>query len=420
MQQQAQIINISLSDLVSQYTGNPKGDVRAWQGRLIVRPAYQREFVYDIAQQQKVIDSIMHNFPIGLMYFVERQDGHYEVLDGQQRILSICQFMVSRNYAILYKGTEQYFSALPIEVQQQLENYQISVYMIDKNVSDDEKLDWFAHVNIQGELLNQQEMRNAIFSGSFVSDARRYFAKDAKKYAYCAQYVPYLPTFVTTDNKSNVTEENDNRLLRQKLLELALKWASRTIQIGGQDKMTPPEVAAARIRAYMSKHKGDINANALIEYYENVMNWVSTTFPISNYNSDTRALLKRDDWGKLYDEYALTAHEAPATLAESITKAYFDSEVTRKAGIIPYYLMPKNTAEERNKAERVLSLRTFTENEKIEAYTRQNHKCAICGNEFNLSEMEGDHIVPWSKGGKTTMSNLQMLCKRCNRDKSDR
>ena len=67
-----------------------------------------------------------------------------------------------------------------------------------------------------------------------------------------------------------------------------------------------------------------------------------------------------------------------------------------------------------------LNLRQFDDDEKRAAYETQKGICPRCGLHFEIEEMEGDHVVPWSKGGKTVPENLQMLCRRCNALKGDK
>ena len=97
-----------------------------------------------------------------------------------------------------------------------------------------------------------------------------------------------------------------------------------------------------------------------------------------------------------------------------------DEDVTCKSGIIPYVLSDKTKYDEKT-----LSIRGFTEAQKMRAYEKQGHKCPYCvkngvEKEYKLEEMQGDHIIPWSQGGHTTDDNLQMLCQKCNNDKSNK
>lgn len=82
----------TIADLIADYYDDDEEGVYAYGGKLNVRPKYQREFVYDDAKQKAVIDSILNGFPLNAMYWADNGDGTYEVIDGQQRTLSICRF----------------------------------------------------------------------------------------------------------------------------------------------------------------------------------------------------------------------------------------------------------------------------------------------------------------------------------------
>ena len=85
-----------------------------------------------------------------------------------------------------------------------------------------------------------------------------------------------------------------------------------------------------------------------------------------------------------------------------------DDEIQKQQGIIPYVLTGDK---------HYLDLRAFPDKIKLAVWEKQNHKCAICGKEFDYQFMEGDHITPWRDGGRTTIENCQMLCRECNRRK---
>ena len=84
--------------------------------------------------------------------------------------------------------------------------------------------------------------------------------------------------------------------------------------------------------------------------------------------------------------------------------------MTNKKGIYTYVL---------TRNEKHLNLRTFDKYDKNDAYKKQDGKCNICHKHFELKDMQADHITPWSKEGKTILSNCQMLCADCNRRKGN-
>lgn len=154
----------------------------------------------------------------------------------------------------------------------------------------------------------------------------------------------------------------------------------------------------------MAAHQHDSNADAEWQYFQNVIHWVEVLFP------KTRKEMKGIQWGTLYNRYRNNTYSA--TEMEKRIKALIkDDDVTDKKGIYPYLI----TGEERH-----LSIRAFSDSMKSAAYERQNGICAKCGKHFDLSEMEADHITPWSQGGRTIPDNCQMLCRHCNRRKSDK
>ena len=119
--------------------------------------------------------------------------------------------------------------------------------------------------------------------------------------------------------------------------------------------------------------------------------------------------MKGLDWGLLYNKYHNNTYD-PVLISEESAKLIADKDVTKKAGIYEYLLSGD---------EKFLSIRVFDDDQRIEAYERQKGMCPKCGEHFELSEMQADHITPWSKGGKTISENCQMLCADCNRKKSN-
>lgn len=233
-----------------------------------------------------------------------------------------------------------------------------------------EKLDWFKIINIAGMELTDQELRNAVYTGPWLSDAKLKFSK-----SNCAAYL------LANDGGSLVTGSP----IRQEYLETALSW------INNED-----------IEGYMAKHQHNQNANDLWQYFQDVIHWVRKVFP--NYRKEMASV----NWGELYNEFNSKKLDAEKLEVE-IKRLMQDEDVTKKSGIYPYLLTDKD---------QYLSIRTFTPNMRREAYERQNGICSVCKKEFPISEMEADHIDPWHEGGRTVAENCQMLCKEDNRRKS--
>ena len=358
---------ITVKELAEGYKDDGENGVRGYAGKLDIRPPYQREFVYKGQQQEAVIETVLKGFPLNVMYWADREDGTFEVIDGQQRTISLCRY-IQGDFAVqdIVTNKKRYFHNLKEEEQAPILDYPLMIYVCKG--TDSEKLSWFKTINIAGEELSSQELRNAVYSGPFVTDAKRYFSKRG----CVAQKLggDYL----------------SGKMNRQGYLEIALKWISK-----------------GKIDDYMGQHQHDENAEPLWQYFKSVIDWVKAIFP--TYRKEMKGV----DWGNLYTRFDEGTWDAKALEAE-VARLMADSDVTNKKGIYAYVL---------GGDERSLNIRAFDDNTKREVYERQKGICVKCGKHFDIKEMEADHITPWSQGGRTIAANCQMLCRDCNRRKSD-
>lgn len=357
---------IKIRDIVEGYVDNEEKGCWGYRGLLNIRPAYQREFVYNQKQRDAVIVTVRNNRPLNTFYWSKNEDGSYEVLDGQQRTLSICQF-VNGEYSIDYKYFKHQLSK---EEQDQILDYKLDVYICEG--PENEKLEWFETINTAGAVLTAQELRNAVYSGAWLNSAKIYFSKTGcQAYNIGKQYMKGTP-------------------IRQDYLETVLDW-----------------ISDGNIEQYMADHCKTKNADELWNYYQEIIDWIESIFP--NYYKEMKGL----PWGKYFNIYRRNDYNRDF-LAQDVKQLMLDDEITKKAGIFEYLLSGKDTSKEK-----LLSLRTFLPGDKRTIYERQNGICPRCGKHFEIDEMEADHIIPWSKGGKTTLDNCQMLCKHCNKQLSD-
>lgn len=355
--------HIKVSEVVHNYINNDEDGVVGYNGRLNIRPKYQREFIYDNKHRDAVIDTVNKGFPLNVMYWCRNLDGTFEVLDGQQRTVSICEY-VKGTYSI----NNLYFHNLTQTDKNKILDYELMIYICEGN--DKEKLDWFKIINIAGEKLTDQELRNAVYTGEWLSDAKHYFSK-----RNC------LADKIAGDYMTG-------NAIRQDYLETALNWISEE-----------------NIEKYMAEHQHHHSAIELWTYFQSVISWVQNLFP--KYRKEMKGL----NWGGFYNQYKNNDYN-PKELEEQVSLLMADEydEITSKKGIYEYVLSGD---------ERSLNIRAFKDNEKRKVYERQGGICPKCGKHFDITEMEADHITPWSKGGHTTIDNCQMLCIDCNRIKSD-
>jgi hypothetical protein len=356
---------IPVEEVVKNYTNKDEEGVVGFDGKLNIRPKYQREFVYKDEKRNAVLETIWKNFPLNVMYWAKNENETYEVLDGQQRTISICEYVIG-NFSIEFtKGKPQYFHNLENDEKEKILKYKLMIYFCEG--TDREKLDWFKIINIAGEKLTEQELRNAIYTGEWLTDAKRYFSKNN-----CPVYN------IAKDYLTGVS-------IRQEYLETAIKWISEN-----------------NIEKYMAEHQHTPNANELWLYFQGVINWVKVIFP--NYRKEMKGI----NWGNLYNNFKDKKFNSN-DLEKQIKKLIDDDDVTNKKGIYEYLI---------DGEEKHLNIRSFNDKEKLKVYEKQDGICSKCGKKFKIEEMEADHITPWSLGGKTIIENCQMLCKECNRRKS--
>lgn len=356
--------NIPIRKLVKDYRDDGEGGVRGYSGKLDIRPPYQREFVYKPKERDAVIDTITKKFPLNVMYWAVRDDGRYEVIDGQQRTISIAQYVTGK-----FSFEKRGFYNLTNDLKDEILDYKVMVYFC--RGTDSERIEWFKTINIAGKKLTNQEIRNAVYPGPWLSDAKSYFSRrDCAAYGKGKDYVGGSP-------------------IRQDYLEKAIRWISN-----------------GQIDEYMGEHQHQDNAIELWNYFVNVIDWVESIFTTvrSSYMHPVQ-------WGELYNEHKekkFDSNEVERTLKSLLT----NDEVENKKSRIYEYVITQD--------EKYLELRTFSDAVKMVVFEEQEGKCVACGKAFAYEQMEGDHIIPWSKHGKTEKDNCQMLCKKCNREKSNR
>ena len=355
--------NITVKDLFEGYINDGEGGVVGYDGKLDIRPPFQREFVYDDEKRDLVIDTVLKKFPLSIMYWNIKDDGSFEILDGQQRTVSICEYV---NNGFSFDGI--YFDNQPDDIQERILDYELDVYQCKGTHS--EKLAWFEVINVAGETLKPQEILNAIFAGPWLTDAKKRFSKtECPAYQIGNSYMAGDP-------------------IRQDYLETVLKWASDN-----------------EIKEYMGKHQYEENADELWEYYEQVIKWIRSTF-----GNDERKEMKGLEWGYLFDEYGDKGLDSEAIQAK-VAELMEDEDVQKKSGIYSYVLDDRESH---------LNIRTFRKSDRRTTYEKQGGKCIKCNKKFPIEKMEADHVIPWSQGGRTELDNCQMLCKECNARKSDK
>lgn len=355
-------------------------------GRLTIQPEYQRNYIYaDGKRDVAVIESILKGYPLGLFYFNKVSDEKLEVLDGQQRITSIGRYITDKFPIKDNNGMEQYFTGLAIDKQIKILDSNLLIFICEGTES--EIKEWFKTINIAGVPLNNQELLNAVYSGPFVTLAKAEFSNSQN--ANIRKWSSYISASVN----------------RQGFLECALDWVSK-----------------GNVGDYMSRHRNDRNISELSNYFNSVIDWVSTVF------IDVENEMSGIEWGRLYETYHNTAYD-PNKISLQLKSLYADPYVKNRSGIFEYLLGGSIDT-------KFLNIRVFDEATKRAVYSSQTQSaeesdtsnCPLCAlghssthqKKWSYTEMDADHVTAWSKGGATTIENCQMLCKTHNRSKGNR
>ena len=356
-------------------------------GKLTIQPEYQRNYIYASdggKREMAVIQSVLKGYPIGLIYFNKISENNLEVLDGQQRITSLGRFLTDK-FAIKDENGMQYFGGLAKDKKDKILETKLLIYECEGTES--EIKEWFKTINIVGVPLNNQELLNAVFSGKFVTLCKEEFSNSRN--SNIQKWSAYISGGVN----------------RQDFLERALDWVSK-----------------GEISDYMSSHRNDDNITELKNYFNSVIDWVSTIF------IDVEKEMKGLEWGRLYELYHKQAYD-PQKVSEQVKELYADPYVKNRKGIFEYILGGSNDT-------KLLDVRIFDEATKKSVYAKQTKKaekkgisnCPLCaiGNNNNknriwkLKEMDADHVTAWSKGGATDVNNCEMLCKTHDRAKGNK
>ena len=379
--------DITINDICNGFTYNElegKG-LYGLSGKLTIQPEYQRNYIYaDGIRDVAVIESILKGYPLGILYFVKTGEDTFEVLDGQQRITSFGRYVIGK-FAVKVDGMENYFSGLNEDLQQKILDTKLLIYECEG--TETEIKEWFKTINIAGIPLNEQELLNAIYSGKFVTEAKREFSNSQNS------NVQKWKAYVKGDVK------------RQDFLSCALDWVSK----GEKEK-------------YMSEHRNSDNINELKTYFTTVIDWISGIF--KSVEKEMCGL----KWGELYEKYGKNPYN-PDEVDKKLKELYADGSVKKRSGIFEYILGGCVDT-------KLLEIRVFEDRDKRIVYENQTKlanenqlsNCPLCAISDNvnktriwkLSEMDADHVTAWSKGGATDISNCQMLCITHNRAKGNR
>ena len=355
-------------------------------GRLKIQPRFQRNYIYnDGRRDTAVIQSLLNGLPLGLFYFIQNPDGRLQILDGQQRITSFGRF-INGQFPIIYNGQTQYFDTLPEGAKRRILFAPLTVYICQGEEA--ELAEWYRAVNTPGIPLKQQEWRNALYSGPFVTAAKAVFSDTRNP--QINKWAPYIK----------------GKPERQDFLERALQWLA--------------DAKGISVEQYMNQHRNDPDISELLTYFNTVIDRVSSLFEMTDR-------MRGVEWGRLYETYHRVPYDRKSL--NRLARRLLGDESVRSKKNIYEYLLSRRRPE-------LLDIRIFDAAVKRAAYRRQTLRarkkrisnCPLCAigpgpnrrRIYRPDEMEADHVTAWSRGGPSTLDNCRMLCVTHNRAKGNR
>ena len=408
------------------------------RGLLNLEPEFQRKSVWRLPQRSKLMNSILHGYPLPNVAIYKRYDERrhcvrYDVIDGKQRLESILQFVgklrgedfrFEAAFTDWRDGKEytvkQSWRDMCPKNQNQILNFAIPAVWVQGELAEIREM--FVRINSTGKALTPQEVRKAKYfsseflqrmtilaaqlKGSFIkmgvlSESEILRMKDVE---FCSELVLSVLHGTVLDKKRALDQSMTDGFADGRRLPKAIRDVKATIR-------------------YLAKLLPDFRTTR----FKKLADFYTLVVLFARYLREGKALENvkaKHEARYLLEKFGVLADKAYRSIREFDRKAEIDSnalayiQTVREGG---------DTATHRRERERIVENilknvfdqkdrhRTFTEVQRriIWANTKRK-KCYKCGRELKWSNFEIDHVYPYSKGGKTTIENSAIICKRCN------
>ncbi len=381
---------------------------------LITNPDYQREYIYSDAQASKLVESILIGIPIPVVYLCEEEDSRYTVIDGQQRIMSFVRFLKNdyrlKGLEVLTSLNGMLYKDLEKSYQTRLKTSTLKAICLKKE-SQHLKYEIFARLNRGSVSLKPQELRNCIYRGS-LNNMLESLAKDK-----------ILKDLFHDDNVRKVYQE---RALRFFALRDFQNYKSSILKTLNDFMQQNRYASDDKIEGFKSLYRGTVD----------IIKQVLGELAFCAYDREKKTITKKFS-GSVYDSiiipFAIFNKHDLITHADEIRKQIENLKIhnqqyqedtyaatgSRKRVIgrimTVYNLISSIVGSYGGESE----IRAFSYEIKQQLY-HEGYICSYCNNTIlNIDDAEVDHIIAFSLGGRTDISNAQLLHRHCNRTKND-
>jgi len=395
-----------------------------------LQPDYQRYFVWNKTKASRLIESLLLDIPIPVIYVAEEPDNTFSVVDGQQRLQTICSFIEGKfpngqdfklsGLQVMDELNKKSFKDLHIDLQNKIYNYTVRVIVIQKDSDTDVKFEMFERLNLGAEKLNDQELRNCIYRGSYndllkelcqnkymlkVMNSNTFHPRMIDRQLILRFFAMWRNTHLkykgTKKQFLNNEMEMHRNLPNKKIVEMRLVF-EKSIEIAYI------VFGKHAFRRYNPGGKNN-NPNGNWESKLNVALWDTLLYSFSYY--DKPQIIPIID--RIREEF-LDIMTYDSKFIEYVTST------TDKPDAIKYraevWLKRLSSLIGINNAEP----RTFSRQIKQELF-KQEPTCKICGQHINdIDDAEVDHIQHYWRGGKTIPENARLTHRFCNRSRGGR
>jgi len=392
------------------------------------QPEFQRFFVWNNVKASRLIESLLLDIPIPVVYVAEEADKTYSVVDGQQRITSICSYISGKfpdgrdftlsNLLVLTELKGKLFRQLSPEQQEAILNATIRLIIIEHDSDPDVKFEVFERLNLGAEKLNDQELRNSVYRGRY-NELLRDLTQN-----------PYMLKIM------GARQPHIRMLDRQLILRFFAMWRNTHLRYKGPIKQF--------LNREMDSHRNPSDKE-LAEMRAVFEKSIEMAYHVFGTNAFRRYRVGRDGerggswetrklnvalWDTLLYTFSFYDKSQIIPIADAVREEFLDmmtndetfneyiTSTTDKPDRIQY-----RAETWRRRLDALVSNkepRTFSLSLKENLY-EADPTCKICGQRIHdIDDAEVDHIKHYWRGGKTIPDNARLTHRHCNRVRGGR